>query len=40
MRGATLVATKQSIKVIKNGLLRRLTPPRNDGVMLIGLAIT
>ncbi|WP_425363571.1 hypothetical protein [Candidatus Tisiphia endosymbiont of Hybos culiciformis] len=22
--------TKQSIKVTKNGLLRRLTPPRND----------
>ncbi|WP_425363696.1 hypothetical protein [Candidatus Tisiphia endosymbiont of Hybos culiciformis] len=23
-------STKQSIKVTKNGLLRRLTPPRND----------
>ncbi|WP_425362835.1 hypothetical protein [Candidatus Tisiphia endosymbiont of Hybos culiciformis] len=30
LRGATLVATKQSIKVIRNGLLRRLTPTRND----------
>ncbi|WP_425362737.1 hypothetical protein [Candidatus Tisiphia endosymbiont of Hybos culiciformis] len=27
LRGATLVATKQSRKVIRNGLLRRLTPP-------------
>ncbi|WP_425363221.1 hypothetical protein [Candidatus Tisiphia endosymbiont of Hybos culiciformis] len=25
-----LRSTKQSIKVTKNGLLRRLTPPRND----------
>ncbi|WP_425363491.1 hypothetical protein [Candidatus Tisiphia endosymbiont of Hybos culiciformis] len=39
MRGATLVATKQSKKVIRNGLLRRLMPPCNDGVMLAGLAI-
>ncbi|WP_425362722.1 hypothetical protein [Candidatus Tisiphia endosymbiont of Hybos culiciformis] len=23
-------STKQSIKVTKNGLLRRFTPPRND----------
>ncbi|WP_375319319.1 hypothetical protein [Candidatus Tisiphia endosymbiont of Oplodontha viridula] len=29
LRGATLVATKQSRK-IKFGLLRRLTPSRND----------
>ncbi|WP_375333255.1 hypothetical protein, partial [Candidatus Tisiphia endosymbiont of Xenochironomus xenolabis] len=39
LRGATLAATKQSKKVGRNGLLRRLTPSRNDGVMLIGLAI-
>ncbi|WP_425363616.1 phosphomannomutase/phosphoglucomutase [Candidatus Tisiphia endosymbiont of Hybos culiciformis] len=30
----TLVATKQSRKVIRNGLLRRLTPPRNDASLL------
>ncbi|OZG31756.1 ubiquinone biosynthesis protein [Rickettsia endosymbiont of Culicoides newsteadi] len=30
LRGDTLVATKQSRKVIENGLLRRLMPPRND----------
>ncbi|WP_341756121.1 MULTISPECIES: conjugal transfer protein TraF [unclassified Candidatus Tisiphia] len=34
LREATLVATKQSIKVISNGLLRRLTPPRNDASLL------
>ncbi|WP_425362527.1 hypothetical protein [Candidatus Tisiphia endosymbiont of Hybos culiciformis] len=27
-------STKQSIKVTKNGLLRRLTPPRNDVSLL------
>ncbi|MCC8371320.1 MAG: PD-(D/E)XK nuclease family protein [Rickettsia endosymbiont of Pseudomimeciton antennatum] len=30
LRGATLVALMQSRKVDGNGLLRRLTPPRND----------
>ncbi len=30
LRKATVVATKQSIKVVRNGLLRRLTPSRND----------
>lgn len=30
LREAILVATKQSKKTIKNGLLRRLTSPRND----------
>ncbi len=30
LREATLVATKQSREVISNGLLRRLTPSRND----------
>ncbi|WP_425362927.1 DUF2608 domain-containing protein [Candidatus Tisiphia endosymbiont of Hybos culiciformis] len=34
LRGATLVATKQSIKVIRNGLLRRFMPPRNDASLL------
>ncbi|MDR0296772.1 MAG: phosphomannomutase/phosphoglucomutase [Rickettsia sp.] len=34
LREATLVATKQSKKTIKNGLLRRLTPPRNDASLL------
>ncbi len=34
LRGATLVATKQSRKMIRNGLLRRLTPPRNDASLL------
>ncbi|WP_375319283.1 hypothetical protein [Candidatus Tisiphia endosymbiont of Oplodontha viridula] len=34
MREATLVVTKQSKKVIRNGLLRRLTPSRNDGNLL------
>ncbi len=34
LRGATLVATKQSIKVIRNGLLRQLTLPRNDASLL------
>ncbi|WP_425364139.1 heme lyase CcmF/NrfE family subunit [Candidatus Tisiphia endosymbiont of Hybos culiciformis] len=34
LRGATVVATKQSIKAIKNGLLRRLMPPRNDVSLL------
>ncbi|MFP3018476.1 MAG: LTA synthase family protein, partial [Candidatus Tisiphia sp.] len=30
LREATLVATKQSNKMTRNGLLRRLMPPRND----------
>ncbi|WP_341748483.1 glycine--tRNA ligase subunit beta [Candidatus Tisiphia endosymbiont of Dascillus cervinus] len=30
LRGTTLVATQQSKQVTRNGLLRRLTPPRND----------
>ncbi|WP_425363532.1 colicin E3/pyocin S6 family cytotoxin [Candidatus Tisiphia endosymbiont of Hybos culiciformis] len=30
LRGAALVATKQSIKATKNGLLRRFASPRND----------
>jgi ATP-dependent helicase/nuclease subunit B len=34
LRGATLVATKQSRKVIRSGLLRRLMPPRNDVSLL------
>ncbi|MDR0296907.1 MAG: sulfatase-like hydrolase/transferase [Rickettsia sp.] len=34
LRGATLVATKQSIKGTSNGLLRQLTPPRNDTSLL------
>ncbi|BFD45811.1 MAG: hypothetical protein DMENIID0002_04570 [Rickettsia endosymbiont of Sergentomyia squamirostris] len=32
LREATLVATKQSRQTTRNGLLRRLTPPRNDDV--------
>ncbi|WP_425363751.1 hypothetical protein [Candidatus Tisiphia endosymbiont of Hybos culiciformis] len=35
MREATVVATKQSRKIIRNGLLRSLIPPRNDEVMLV-----
>ncbi|OZG31549.1 hypothetical protein RiCNE_10570 [Rickettsia endosymbiont of Culicoides newsteadi] len=38
LREATLVATKQSKKTI-NGLLRRLTPPRNDSTMGAYLAL-
>jgi 23S rRNA pseudouridine955/2504/2580 synthase len=34
LREATLAATKQSRKVIRNGLLRRLTSPRNDASLL------
>ncbi|BFD46437.1 MAG: COQ9 family protein [Rickettsia endosymbiont of Sergentomyia squamirostris] len=34
LREATLVATKQSKKATINGLLRRLTPPRNDASLL------
>ncbi|WP_250312257.1 phosphomannomutase/phosphoglucomutase [Rickettsia endosymbiont of Oedothorax gibbosus] len=34
LREATLVATKQSKKTIKNGLLRRLTLPYNDASLL------
>ncbi|WP_410521655.1 HemK family protein methyltransferase [Candidatus Tisiphia endosymbiont of Oplodontha viridula] len=35
LRGATLVATKQSRETIRNGLLRRLTPSRNDTSLLL-----
>ncbi|WP_425362961.1 hypothetical protein [Candidatus Tisiphia endosymbiont of Hybos culiciformis] len=34
LRGTTLVATKQSKIAIRNGLLRRLTPSRNDVSLL------
>ncbi len=34
LRGATLVALMQSRKVMRNGLLRRLTPTRNDTSLL------
>ncbi|WP_425363578.1 hypothetical protein [Candidatus Tisiphia endosymbiont of Hybos culiciformis] len=38
--GATSVATKQSREMIRFGLLRRSNATsRNDGVMLVGLAI-